>query len=225
MKITLDDIPFHPDINQLCNKLHLEQGSSLAEEVERLAADARRHAKPKAVIRLGFIEGRGDDYIVVDGFRFTSRVLAVNLEMVQRVFAFVATCGHELDSWSANFKSPYTAYVADAIKEHALRKASEAVEHEIDMRFNPGTTSSMHPGSLQDWPLDEQRQLFALLENPEETIGVRLTPHLLMIPTKSISGFRYASNIDFSSCQLCPREACEERRAPYDPTLFERRYR
>lgn len=224
MKIELTDIPFYPDIDRLCEKLHLARGSSLAIEIEQLAADAQQHAKPKAIIKLGFIDGRGEDYVTVDGIRFTSRVLAVNLALVQRVFAYVATCGHELDQWSAPFTSALDAYLADAVKEHALRTATEAVKHEIKKRFKPGTMSSMHPGSLQDWPLDEQRQLFSLLENPEQTIGVRLTPQLLMVPTKSVSGIRFASDVDFSSCQLCPREGCDERRAPYDPALFDRRY-
>jgi hypothetical protein len=86
------------------------------------------------------------------------------------------------------------------------------------------TLSTMNPGSLADWPLAQQRVLFALLGNTEAAIGVSLTPSLLMTPTKSVSGIAFPTEGSFASCQLCPRKACPNRRAPYDPGLKERKY-
>jgi len=46
----------------------------------------------------------------------------------------------------------------------------------------------MNPGSLEDWPLTEQRVLFALLGDPQAAIGVRLTDSLLMCrPRRSLA--------------------------------------
>ena len=74
----------------------------------------------------------------------------------------------------------------------------------------------MSPGSLKDWPIEEQRPLFEIIGDVEGTIGVRLSESLLMIPRKSVSGLFFSTDIRFQSCQLCPRKRCENRRARYD---------
>jgi hypothetical protein len=56
-------------------------------------------------------------------------------------------------------------------------------------------------------------------------VGVRLTDSCLMMPTKSVSGIRFPTETSFESCQLCPRDDCPGRRAPYDSGLYDRRYR
>ena len=83
----------------------------------------------------------------------------------------------------------------------------------------------MSPGSLADWPLQEQRQLFTILGNTWDTVGVRLTDSLLMVPIKSVSGIRFPTESSFESCQLCPRAQCPGRRAPYDAGLYDLKYR
>ena len=72
------------------------------------------------------------------------------------------------------------------------------------------------------WPIEQQRELFALLGDVEGLIGVRLTASFLMVPTKSVSGLRFASAAEFYSCQLCRREKCPGRRAPFDRALWQR---
>ena len=89
----------------------------------------------------------------------------------------------------------------------------------IDNRYRPGQMSHMNPGSLADWPLTQQKELFSILGNVEAAIGVTLTDGMAMVPTKSTSGIYFATEIRFESCQLCPNEGCIGRRAPYDPDL------
>ena len=76
-------------------------------------------------------------------------------------------------------------------------------------------------GFLCGW----ERQLFELLGNPKDTVGVRLTQSCLMVPNKSVSGIRFPIEESFETCQLCPREGCPGRKAPYDSGLYDRRYR
>ncbi len=66
--------------------------------------------------------------------------------------------------------------------------------------------------------------LFALLGDVRSAIGVELTDSLLMVPRKSVSGILFVAEETFASCQLCPRQDCPNRRAPYDAGLFERKY-
>lgn len=87
-----------------------------------------------------------------------------------------------------------------------------------------GGTSTMAPGSLGDWPIQQQKPLFQLLGDTEAMIGVRLTESFLMLPSKSVSGIWFPTQTRFESCQLCPGQRCPNRRAPHAPELFEKRY-
>jgi len=223
--ITLDNIAFQVDLDQLLKRLHVEGGSQYVQEIKGLASDAQAVGGPKALYNVAFIQSRGDDYVVIDDVVLTSRVLRVNLDSAHRVFAYVATCGVELDEWANSIDDVLHRYWADTIKEMALRSAIRALDEHLVARYRPRRTATMSPGRLADWPLREQGALFTLLGNPRDAIGVQLTDSFLMIPTKSVSGIRFPTEESFESCQLCPREHCPGRRAPYDEGLYERKYR
>jgi hypothetical protein len=220
----VDSIPFQPDIPGLLHRLRIKEGSSYVADVQRLVDEAQAIARPKAMYRLSYVDAKGDDTVVIDGITFKSRVLRVNLDAAHRVFAFIATCGAELQAWSHTMPDVLYEFWADVIKEAALRDASQALNHELETCYELGRTSTMNPGSLADWPIREQRPLFALLGDPRAAIGVELTDSYLMVPNKTVSGIRFPSEEAFANCQLCPRENCPGRRAPYDATAFERKY-
>ena len=79
-------------------------------------------------------------------------------------------------------------------------------------------------GSADIWPITQQKELFSIFGNVQDLIGVKLTDKYLMIPLKSISGIFFQTETTFVTCQLCPREACIRRRAPYSPDLV-RKYK
>jgi hypothetical protein len=223
--VSLNEISFKPELGSVLRKLRVKEGTGSAREVEQLLSEAQAVARPKAVYGVAYVEERGEDTVGVGGQTFKSRVLRVNLEPVHRIFPYVATCGTELDDWSSSIDDMLQSYWADAIKEMALRSAMRALSEHLQQRFRPGRMSRMSPGSLEDWPIYEQRKLFALLGDPESTIGVRLTDSLIMVPLKSVSGIWFSTEVDFASCQLCPREICPGRRSPFDETLYDRKYR
>ncbi|HQE93921.1 MAG TPA: vitamin B12 dependent-methionine synthase activation domain-containing protein [Anaerolineae bacterium] len=221
----IDAIPFRLDLAGLMKRLRLKEGSPYLTELRRLRDEAESIARPKALYKVAFIDAKGDDNVVVDGIKLTSRVLRVNLENVHRVFPYVATCGVELDQWAHAQDDMLFQYWADVIKEMAMRVALQALDESITADYEPGKTAVMSPGSLADWPLPQQCPLFTLLGDVKGAIGVELTDSFLMIPNKSVSGIRFSTTDDFASCQLCPRENCPGRRASYDDTLYERKYR
>jgi hypothetical protein len=63
--------------------------------------------------------------------------------------------------------------------------------------------------------------LFSLFGDVDNLIGVRLTAESLMIPNKSVSGICFPTEINFQSCQVCHREKCSGRKAPFDGKLWE----
>ena len=220
----LDQISFQADVPLLAEKLRLRPGSSYEERFNALVAEAEAIARPKAFYKMLPIAAKGDDHVVIDGITLTSRVLRINLEQANRVFLFVATGGIELDAWVKSIDDMLYNFYADAIAELALRVAIEAMNRDIEERFRPGHTSNMHPGSLADWPIKQQKAVFDLLGEPAAAIGITLLDSMLMTPTKSVSGIQFPTEETFQSCQLCPMENCPNRRAPYDESLYERKY-
>ncbi len=223
--IVLDNIPFRIDVDRLADKLRIRAKSHHLDALNRLIEQAQAVGRPKALYQVAYIESKGDDCVIVEGVRLNSRVLRVNLEHAHRVFPYVATCGTELQDWATSFDDILERFWAETIQETALRCAMKAMTEHLNAKYHPGSTSAMSPGRLEAWPMEEQRNLFALLGDTERTIGVHLTESLLMVPTKSVSGIRFPTEESFESCQLCPRERCPGRHAPYDEDLYDRKYR
>ena len=184
--------------------------------VERLIDSVQEAMAPAAAFRVCYIDEKRDDGVILDGISFTSRVLRRNLENVGRVFPFVLTAGRGVDELIAASGEMLEKYLLDEIGNMVLREARGRFERELRSRFALETISCMAPGSLAEWPIEEQAPLFRLLPGVEAAVGVRLTKSFLMLPRKSISGIYFPSEATFFSCQLCPRERCEGRKARFD---------
>ncbi len=220
----LDDFAWRIEFPVLQEQLGLKKGDGYGQEAEAMAVQAEAIGRPKAMYRVGRIESRGASHVVIEGRTFTSRVLAVNLEKVHRVFPFVATCGAELDEWSTSFTSALEKFWAEAIKGMALGASMRALAEHIKDQHRPGDLSMMNPGSIESWPLTENKALFSVLGDPKESIGVELMDSYFMKPGISASGMWFPAEHHFENCMLCPMQNCPGRRAPYDKKMYERRY-
>ncbi|HPD17239.1 MAG TPA: vitamin B12 dependent-methionine synthase activation domain-containing protein [Planctomycetota bacterium] len=221
---TLDKIPFAVDVAALMKSLRIPAGSDREREVRKMVKAAQKIARPKAVYDLCFIEHKGEDSVTFGGATFTSRVLRVNLDGAGRVFPFVATCGRELADFAASLDDLVLSFALDTVMVQALEAMVGALRTHLTQKYALGGVGMMDPGSLEDWPLSEQRPLFSVLGDVKGAIGVELTDSLLMVPIKSVSGIIFPTKHSFESCQLCPRETCPNRRAKYDPELWAKRY-
>lgn len=217
--VVVKNVPFELDVDQLLKSLRVRPDSPYVENVKRLATEAREVANPKAVYKPAYIDGRGDNFVVIDGVTFTSRTLRINLEEAQRVFPYVFTCGVEVEEWSDTITDMVDQFCADTIKETILMSARRKFWADLDEQFQLTHTSYMSPGSLPEWPITEQKPLFRLLGDVEALIGVKLLDSCLMYPVKSTSGIHFPKEVSFESCQLCPRGECPGRKAPYDQEL------
>jgi len=219
----LQDIPFELNADSLLERLHLQKESDVVEELNELVETIRPRMRPKALYKVSYIDNRGEDSVTIDSITFTSRVLRVNLDKVERVFPFIATCGKEIDELDLASGDFMKQFWIDTIKEIALDSSRRYLNEHLNRRFVLGKTSSMSPGSgdVDTWPIEQQRALFSLFGSSNELIGVELTDSFLMIPNKSVSGIRFPTEIDFRSCQVCHRENCTSRSAPFDRILWE----
>jgi hypothetical protein len=217
---TLTGIPVELDLAAFLRRLRVEPGSEDATAAASLLERAQAIANPKAVYDIRYVGERTTNTVRVGDVVFTSRVLRVNLDTAHRVFAYVATCGAELDDVPGVQGDPVREYWLDEFRIAALSAASAHVRECIETTHRPGKMSSMSPGSLKDWPITQQRELFQALGDVHREIGVRLTDSCLMLPMKSVSGLYFPTETSFESCRLCPRDDCPGRAAPYDPTLW-----
>jgi len=219
----LDSIPVRLELEEVLKQLHQSKGNKYIERiVQELIEIVCPVAKPKAIYEVSYVDNKSEDSLYIDGVRFTSRVLRVNLDKVERVFPYVATCGRELDEIAVPSDDFMKYYCLDVIKEVVLRSAIGYLTDYLTRNYALGQVSKMHPGSLRDWPITQQKELFSIFGDVEDLIGVKLTESFLMLPVKSVSGIYFPTEIRFESCQLCPREVCSERRAPYDPDLVKK---
>jgi hypothetical protein len=222
--VILDALPFQIDLEELKKKMRVKDGSEMAEKLGVMAQEAQKNARPKVCYRIAYVESKADDHLMIEGVQFTSRVMRVNLDKVFRTFPYVGTCGLELEEWSKSVEGILEQFWAEAIKEMAVRCTIRHLHEHLMERYRPGQISRMNPGSLPDWPLSEQRPLFNLLGNGPATIGVQLKDSFLMTPVKSVSGIWFPTEDKYENCQLCNREKCPGRRAPFEPGLMERKY-
>jgi hypothetical protein len=222
--IILDKIEFNPSNGRVFKKLRVKKGSRQVDLVLSLLNQAREIARPRAVYTIAGIDERDSAGVVVDGIRLNSRVMAVNLRDVNRVFPFIATCGRELYDWKSAQEDLIDTYYADEIGQMALRTATSVLLDHLKETYQLGKSATMNPGSLDDWPVTAQRSLFQLLRGQASAIGVDLLDSMLMIPNQTVSGIRFESEEGYSNCELCPRDCCTHRRAPYNEELLQERY-
>lgn len=219
--VILDGIPFVVDDETLLKRLRLTRDSEYADRVLALARQAEAVARPKALFRPAYIEAKGEDYIVADGIKLTSKLWIANTGATQRIFPYLVTCGQEIAHWAGGFDDVLDEYTADVLQDMARKAALTAVVARIDGEYRLENASSMNPGSLKEWPIQEQTPLFALFGGQHRLIGVELTDSLLMRPVKSVSGIRFAATHTFVNCRLCPRQNCPSRLAPWSGTAGE----
>jgi hypothetical protein len=222
MKV-FDSIPIRLNPEDVSKRLHLQKGEQdMKRTVQELLEVAYTVAKPKTIYEVSYVDDKNEDSLYIGGIKFTSRVLRVNLDKVERVFPYIVTCGKELDEIAVPSDALLERYFLDEIKEMILLSAHSYLKDYLIKNYALGKLSNMNPGSLEDWPIMQQKELFSLFGNVEELIGVKITESCLMIPQKSLSGIFFPSEITFESCQLCPREVCSGRRVPYDPNLIKK---
>ena len=219
----ITDIPFELDVEALLKKAHIDPDSDDADEFAALVNKAQEVGRPKAIYKESYIDARGDETVTIDGATFTSRALRKNLDTIERVFPYVATCGKEADAIEIPQGDFLKEFWLDTIKADLLGVSYRYLSTLVHQQYRPGKTSTMSPGSgdVAVWPIEQQNELFSLFGDVEDLIGVRLTESCLMLPNKSISGILFPTEIGFQSCQLCHRENCSGRRAPFDKELWE----
>ena len=214
----LKNIPIELKMAEIKRRLHItrDQDLNLARE---LVDYSQKLVDAKALYKICYIDEKHEDTVSVDGLSFKSKVLRKNLDAVERIFPYVVTIGPRFEEDVRNCEDIIRKYYLDMIGTLAITSALTYLKKHLQSKYALDKVSFMSPGSLADWPIEEQRPLFDLLEDTESTIGVKLTDSLLMLPAKSESGIFFPTETTFLNCQLCPRKECMGRKGPYNEEL------
>ena len=224
MKI-LNNIPVDLKPENILKKLRLPKDNiQLKNDVYDLIDISHSVAKPKVLYTISYVDNRDSDSLYINDIKFTSRILRVNLNKIGRVFPYIVTCGTELDDID-NSDDIMISYCMNIIKDMILKSTINYFREYLKGEFLIKQLSNMSPGSLEDWPITQQKELFSIFGNVKALIGVKLTDSFLMVPVKSVTGIFFPTEVLFESCRLCPREICEGRRVPFDPNTIEKYYK
>ena len=215
---TLENIQIKLDFEAVCKRLHLKRDKDF-KNLHALVDTAHHMIEPRVLYEVKYIEEKFDNGVVVDGRRLISDVLRKNLDQVERVFPFVITIGNKFGENLDACDDILEKFFLDTIGNVALTHVRKALNDHLKQKYALEKTAFMAPGSLPNWPIEQQKPLFELFGDVQATIGVKLTESLLMLPAKSVSGIYFPTETSFFSCQLCPRERCDSRKAKYSEKL------
>ena len=218
MDLRIIEIAFHPNVEQLRNKLGLGEDSDEAEDFVGLLNQALPLARPKAALGTAKIDSLDETgKVVIEGIEFHSLLLAQNLGEVHTAWPYLATCGRELYEHTQSIPDPFERFWLEEVMQQALTDVRAAMLKLLADEIYEGKVAAMGPGSLEEWPISQQRPLFRLLGDAPERCGVTLADTLLMLPNKSVSGIFFPNEHGYVNCRLCPKENCPNRKAEYDP--------
>ncbi len=212
-----NNIPFAPAFEDYGKKIKIEKYASMEDTVRSLFEEAAPLIRPKAVCKECYIDEKGENFAVIGGTRFSGTVFDGKLDSAERVFAYVATCGNELDNFCRDPSDFMEQFLLDELKEMALRAALDYLRKYVKETYKLKKIASLNPGSADAhvWPIEQQEPLFSLLGDVKQEIGVTLTDSHLMLPNKSVSGIYFPTEVDYEMCEECTRENCPSRRGPF----------
>ncbi len=170
----LENISVSLSLDKVRRRLHMKPDSDM-NQVRTLVDTVQQLIEPRAIYKVCYIEAKSEDSVIVGGLRLSSQVLRKNLDRVERIFPYAITLGSKLGEKQNACSDILENYYLDCIGNLALTSVQKQLKKHLQSKFALEKMSSMAPGSLSDWPIEEQGPLFKLLGDVEASIGVRLT--------------------------------------------------
>ncbi len=216
------ELDFVLDHQGLQSLLHCDSSAKPFRRAVELLDAARSFLAPAFVIRRFELEKATEQGIEIGGIELTSRIVAQKAAAAKYVYAYLATCSMGIEQLIADTPKVSDKYLLDQLAYLAYLQAMEASVAAAESVFAVKRQVRLCPGSVIDWPVEETKKIFALLEDLVQQLAVSIDDNGLMRPLKTTVGIFYASDEEFESCSLCPRAVCPSRRGAFDPKLQEK---
>ena len=199
---------------RLAELCRVKPDSAAFAEIEEALPLINRYGAPMAIIRWANVDRIEGDATTIEGVTFRSRVVADKLRDTPRVFLSVITAGDGLEQSGALAGDPFL----DVFNGALLFFISEYVVRYMKESFGFDGSSMLNPGSLPDWPIGNNFQLFRIIGNVDE-IGVSLNAAGYIKPWNSGSHIHFSGN-GYQNCSLCRKYDCIGRRAKFDRSEY-----
>ena len=184
--------------------------SSAFEALEEAFPLIRQYGTPKAILRWANVDRVEGDETTIDGVTFQSRVVADKLRGTPRAFLSVVTAGDGLERSGEFADDPFLDTYDCGLLMHASRYVIGYMKEQFDF----DGSSMLNPGSLPDWPIRNNFELFEIIGGVDE-IGVSLNEAGYIKPWNSGSHIHFSGN-GYQNCSLCKNYDCIGRRAAFD---------
>jgi len=202
----------------LIDKMKL-RGPSIAKGLSVSQAHAE-HADPLFVIKAVPVDRISGGRVTIGESIFESRILAGVLDGVERVFAYVATCGPKMAARTQQMADMFDRYIAEGTEHFFLSAAIDALENRLEAEFGHRNFTHVNPGIIEGWSTLDIGKVIDLLDGKPYELGMSLTDSGLMLPSRSICGFFFESNTPHVNCLLCRYPGCPERKVPFDQRIY-----
>lgn len=209
-------VPVELDVGELARLCRILPNSPALDAVEEALPLVNRFGAPRAVLRWAGVDAVEEDRTTIEGVTFQSRVVADKLRSTPRAFLSVITAGRGLEQCEELASDPLLNTLNGALLFHA----TEYVIRYMKENFGFDGSSMLNPGSLPDWPIENNFALFDIIGNVEE-IGVRLNPAGYISPWNSGSHIHFSGD-GYHNCSLCKKYDCIGRRAKFDRAEYVR---
>jgi len=218
--LTLDNVPLPAALaDSIRERWCVDEDDDFTEELFTRAASLSNAC---VFLRPAQVTSVDEKQATLGDYTFKSSLVAQKLHTPgMTAVGYVASCGRAL--YDARTDYTYDIVLASVWEEICasyLRMVHDMLHTYMTEHFYPAadhkrTYASLNPGSLQSWPIQAQRDLFAYLGEGVSLTGVELTDSMLMLPTKSNSGIFFPTDEPYENCMHCPKIDCPGRRSPY----------
>ena len=217
MTQVVDHIPVEYNDEKLWRELHVETLKGKKKEIASLIEESRKLIEPKAVYTyLEVVRIERDNIHLESGDVLNGVILADLLRCGQKVAPYIITIGSKIEDHASKLAGDNVllTFLLDKIGNYALKIAEENIRSQVEKTLSE-KVSSFGPGEGTGklFGIEQQTVLFQILQ-PFNSIRVRLTPSLLMMPKKSVSGVFAVTDEEYIACQYCPKK-CEDRASAF----------
>ena len=209
-------IPLDFTAEEYAELCRIRKESSAYEQLEDALPLIRQYGAPKAIIKWANVDCINGDETTIEGVTFQSKVVADKQRDTPRVFLSVVTAGEGLEQSGQFADDAFLDLYDGALLFHAYKYLDRYMKE----RFRFDGSSVLSPGSLPDWPIQNNFALFDMIGNVDE-IGVSLNGAGYIRPWNSGSHIHFSGD-GYQNCSLCRKYDCIGRRAPFDRAEYVR---
>jgi hypothetical protein len=153
--------------------------------------DSINRLKPRVLHEVFQVTGLTHEKMILDSGKYLSGALVTShLVGAQQIVVVVCTVGSDIDQYAVEIMEEdlVRGLAVDGVGSAAVEALANAVCREIELEGasrGQQSTIPLSPGMI-GWSVEQGQPCIFDLVDPQQ-IGVKLTPHQLMIPRKSLS--------------------------------------